>query len=294
MEIRQLLIFVTAAQTLNFTKAAVQLGYTQANITNQIHQLEEELRVKLFERLGKGIRLTNAGRQFQNHAEAILEQCTRAKEELSPNIVKGVLKIGAAETLCVHRLPKILSEYRRRYPQVEIMVQTDSCAQLCYLLRDNCIDIGLALTNTIQQADMVVKTLYEESMAVVASPQHPLAKKQLVKPADLSGECFILTTEGCGYRPIVLAALAAHQVRPGSIMELSSVGAIKECTACGLGITILPEVAVHADLLQNKLTKISWQGTPSDVKTQLLFHKNKWLSPAIEAFLELCTLVDNH
>lgn len=292
MEIRQLQIFTTAAQTLNFTKAAMKLGYTQSNITSQIHQLEEELHVKLFERFGKGLRLTSEGKHFQTSAENILEQCERAKGELAPDAFQGVLTIGAAETLCVHRLPKILLEYRKKYPRIEIRVQTESCMQLFHLLRENSVDVALALASKIHPPDMVVRTLYEEEMAVVVSPTHPLAQKKTLEPADLSKECFILTTEGCGYRPIVLAALASYNVKPAAFMELSSVGAIKECTACSLGVAVLPKIAVHDDLLRKKLTELNWNGPHLEVKTQLIYHKDKWLSPAIQAFLELCETTD--
>lgn len=286
MELRQLQIFVTAAQTLNFTKAALKLGYTQSNITSQIRQLEDELKVRLFERFGKSLRLTNEGKQFCKHATSILDQCTRAKEELSPQM--GVLHIGAAETLCVNRLPKLLTEYRSNYPLVEIRVQTESCQQLFTLLRENSIDVALALTDEIHQPDMQVTTLYDEAMAVVVSPQHPLALRQAIYPEDLAGQCLILTTEGCGYRPVVLTVLATHQVQPATIMELSSVGAITECTACGLGVAVLPKIAVTDELRRKKLIELPWQGPAFAIKTQLIYHKEKWLSPAIRVFLDLC------
>jgi len=288
MEFRQLQIFITAAQTLNFTKAALKLGYTQSNITTQVHQLETELGVRLFERFGKGLRLTGEGKRFLKNADSILLQCKKAKEELSPQGFQGVLNIGAAETLCVNRLPKLLYQYRQKYPLIQIKVQTDSCDQLFQLLRNNCIDVALALTSDIQQSDMIVKTLCQEAMCVVVSPLHRLAQHDIIKPADLVEECLILTTAGCGYRPVVLAALETHQVRPESIMELSSVGAIKECTACGLGVAVLPKVAVQDDLQRQKLTALGWQGPQFDVRTQLIYHKDKWLTPAIQAFLQLC------
>jgi DNA-binding transcriptional LysR family regulator len=288
MEIRQLQIFVNAAQTLNFTKAAMKLGYTQSNITNQIRQLENELNVKLFERFGKGIRLTSEGKHFFKNAESILQQCERAKAEFSPEVFRGILNIGAAETVCVNRLPRLLLEYRKRYPRIEIRVQTESCNQLFDLIRDNRIDVALALSNKIEQPDMMVKTLYDETMAVVVSPLHPLAQKKVIAPGDLSDECLILTAEGCGYRPVILSALHAHEIKPSAIMELSSVGAIKECTVCGLGVTILPKIAVKDDLQRGRLVELDWRGPRFDVKTQLIYHRDKWLSPAIRVFLELC------
>ncbi len=288
MELRQLQIFCTAAQTLNFTKTGVKLGYAQSNITGQIRQLEEELQVKLFERLGRGIQLTSEGKKFWENASHILDLCERAKGEFSPDVFRGILSIGAAETLCVYRLPQILTHYRKLCPFVEIRVQTDSCENFIELIKANHIDIALVLTDKITAPELTVRTLHEETLIMVASPLHPLAHKHRIEPQDFAKECIILTSPGCGYRPLILSMFKEHGVKPGSIMELSSVGAIKQCTICGLGVTFLPRIAVNDDLASGKLVELDWAGPGFDVKTQLIYHQEKWLSPPMQAFLELC------
>lgn len=291
MELRQLQIFYTAAQTLNFTKAGLKLGYAQSNITGQIRQLEEELQVKLFERLGRGIQLTSEGQSFFKNAEQILHLCQIAKEEFSPQVFRGTITIGAAETLCVYRLPKILTEYRKLYPLVDIRVQTESCDNLFSLIRANTIDAALVLTDKIKPSDMVVQTLHNETMAIVTSPLHKLAQLKVMKLQDFSGECLILTSPGCGYRPLILSIFKHHNIKPESIMEFSSVGAIKECTICGLGVAILPRIAIKDELERGKLVEIDWDGPLLDVKTKLIYHHEKWITPALRAFLELCNSI---
>ncbi|WP_378954486.1 LysR family transcriptional regulator [Pelosinus sp. sgz500959] len=293
MELRQLQTFCTAAETLNFTKAALKLGYVQSNITSQIRQLEEELKVKLFDRFGRRLELTSEGKKFLKQAENILQLCERAKDELSPESFRGTLTIGAAEALCVYRLPKLLLEYRKRYPFVEIRVQTESYKPLSDLIRNNSIDIALALSNQIDPPDLDGKALFNEKMIVVVSPFHPLAQKKQLEPKDLSNECLILSPEGCGYRPIILAVLEKYDLKLSGIMELSSVGARKECAICGLGVTILPKIAAKSELEQGKLMELDWKGPSFDVKTQVMWHREKWLSPIINAFLELCNSIKN-
>ena len=288
MEINQLQIFRTAAETLNFTKTAQLLGYTQSNITGQIRQLEDSLRVKLFERLGRRIQLTNEGMLFLNNARAILELCERAKEEFSPQVFRGILNIGAAETVCIHRLPKILTEFRRAHPLVEIRILTDSCDTLVDYVKNNRIDIAMMLTDRVKATDMQVHPLYEETLIPVASPAHPLAGAKHLNASDLAGECLIITLPGCGYRPLILSMLKERQVQPRSCMELSSIGAIKECTSLGLGIAFLPAIAVQPELAQRKLVELPWTGPQLQVKTQLIFHQEKWLTAAMRAFLEFC------
>ena len=287
MELRQLQMFYAAAQTLNFTKAGLKIGYAQSNITAQIKQLEDELQIKLFERLGRGIQLTTEGKKFLQNAEEILQLCEKAKEEFSPQIYRGTINIGAAETLCVYRLPQLLRSYHTLYPLVEIRVHTESCEKLSQLIRLNEIDVALVLTDRITAPDLIVQTLHEESMTMVVSPLHNLANKKKIKPFDFTDEKFILTSPGCGYRPLILTMLKKHHVKTGSIMELSSVGAIKECTICNLGISILPRITVKDELERGKLVELNW--TPSfTVKTQLLYHHEKWITPALRAFLKLC------
>lgn len=288
MELRQLQIFCAAAQTLNFTKAGLKLGYAQSNITGQIRQLEDELQVKLFERMGRGIQLTNEGKSFLANAKNILELCERAKDEFLPQGIRGILNIGAAETVCVYRLPKILTEYRKLYPQVEIRVQTESCEHFFELIKAGNIDIALVLTDKIKSQEMTVQTLHDEAMTVVASPLHPLAQKQRIKPLDFADHCLIVTLPGCGYRPLILSMFKDHNVKPGALMELSSVGAIRQCTICGLGAAILPKIAVKDDLERGKLIELDWAGPTFEVKTQLIYHREKWLTPAMRAFLDLC------
>lgn len=288
MELRQLQIFYASAKTLNLTKAGAKLGYAQSNITGQIKQLEEELQIKLFERLGRGIQLTTEGKRFLENVEKILQLCERAKEEFSPEVYRGTINIGAAETLCVYRLPQILTTYRKQYPLVEIRIHTESCEKLSELIKSNDIDVALVLTDKIIATDFIVNTLHEEKMSIVTSPLHKLALKKKITPQDFSGESFILTSPGCGYRPLILEMFKEYTIKPSSIMELSSVGAIKECTICNLGISILPKIAVKNELERGELVELNWSGPSFPVKTQLLYHHEKWITPALRAFLELC------
>ena len=289
MELNQLQIFCVAAETLNFTKAGSQMGYAQSNITGQIRQLEDSLQVKLFERLGRKIQLTSEGVKFLEYARSILQLCDKAKEEFSPTVFRGILNIGAAETVCVHRLPKILTEYRKLHPLVEIHVHSGICETFFDDIKTNRIDFALMLTDKIKSADMVVHTLCDENLILVADPFHPLTEKKNISPHDITEECLITTLPGCGYRPLIRAMLREQQVKPKSVMELTSVGAIKECTSCGLGVSFLPKVSVKRELEAGKLVELNWTGPTIDVKTQLVYHQEKWLTAPMRAFLHLCS-----
>ena len=191
-------------------------------------------------------------------------------------------------------MPKLLREYRKKYPYVEIRVQTEDCNELLGLIRKNTIDVAMALSNKIDQTDMDSKILFDEKMIVVASPLHALAQKKNIEPKDLSGQCLIISPEGCGYRPLILAMLQQYAIKPSAVMEISSASARKECAIIGLGITILPQIIAKNDLLQGTLLQLDWRGPSFDVKTHIIWHKEKWLSPTIKVFLELCNAMRNN
>lgn len=288
MEIRQLIIFRDAARTLNFTKTAVNLNYAQSNITGQIKSLEQVLNTKLFERIGKGLVLTSDGKRFLNQAEAILDMCEQAKSGLSGDYSRrGQIKIGVAETVAMHKMPKMLAIYKERFPLMDVRIITESTDNFYTLLRNNMIDLAIGLTTEVNEPDMNSKLLYKEGLTLVSSPQHRLAKRKIIKSRDFDGETLLLPSGGCGYRSLILEVLKEQDVSFKDVMELSSVGAIKEFVACDLGVAFLPCTAVQQAIEIGKLTDIRWPSEPLAANAQLIYHKSKWLSPAIQSFLSL-------
>lgn len=183
------------------------------------------------------------------------------------------MNIGAVETICVYHLPNILSKYRKLYPKVEIRTQTDVCDRFLELVKTNTINIALVLTDKIKSAEMTIQTLNYEDMSVVVSPNHPLASKNFITPKDFTNECLITTLPGCGYRPLILSLFEKHGIKPGSLMELSSVASIKHCTIAGLGIAILPYVSVKEYAKAGSLVELKLRGIDFDVKKQLIYHQ---------------------
>ncbi|WP_378956229.1 LysR family transcriptional regulator [Pelosinus sp. sgz500959] len=290
MEFRQLQAFCTVANTLSFTRAANMLGYAQSSITNQIQLLENELDTKLFERLGKSIALTTEGECFLTYAKQILHLSLEGKEAVSGSTSpKGSITIGAPESLCVLRLPLLLQEYRKRYPHVKISLKTGTCSEFDYWLRTHLIDIAFFLQPEASHPELITHTLFRDPMVIAASADHPLITKGSIQPTDLHGETLILSESGCSYRVILENMLATAGVYPASILEFSSVSAMKQCAISGLGITLLPQLAVTAEIATGQLVNLNWVGPDFNISAQVAYHKDKWLSPALAAFFKLTT-----
>lgn len=285
MELRQLVIFRVAATHLNFSRAAVELNYVQSNVTSQIQVLEEELGVRLFDRLGRRVVLTDAGRQLLRYTEQILGLVDEARIAVATGQEPaGTIVLAAPETLCTYRLPPLLQCFRQQFPRVQVLFQPTSVADLQRSVSEGVVDAAFMLDAPLQAADLIIEPLVREPLLVVAPPDHHLAGAAKVEPADLQGEPVILV-EGCTYRTWFKRTLHAAGVYPSLNLAMNSVEAIKQCVIVGMGITILPAVTVSAELAGGKLAVLNWTEEFAAV-TQMLWHKDKWLSPALSAFLE--------
>jgi DNA-binding transcriptional LysR family regulator len=288
MEVRQLQIFCTLAEELNFTRTAERVHTVQSNVTTQIKALEEELGTPLFDRLAKRVMLTEAGRRFLPYAEkaltAMVEGHFAVRHGAEP---AGQLRIGAPESVLAYRLPEVLQCFRKRYPQVEVIFRPHWDETLFDALESGKLDMAIRMIDTIDHGQFASVRLRTEKVYLIAHPEHPLAEKQTVEPADLGGQVLLLTEAGCGYRKKLDEMLAAHKVRSGNVTEFSSVEAIKQCATAGMGIGLLPEIVVAAELNRKQLKSLRWVGPNMDIATHIVWHKDKWLSPGMLAFLEL-------
>jgi len=122
---------------------------------------------------------------------------------------------------------------------------------------------------------------------LLAEPTHPIASQATVRPVDLAGQNLLLTEAGCSYRNKLDRALALSNIRPGNVTEFSSVEALKQCVTLGMGLGLLPAIVVARELRQKRLKALRWAGPSLDISTHILWHKDKWISPAMAAFMEL-------
>ncbi|MBP1762669.1 MAG: LysR substrate-binding protein [Firmicutes bacterium] len=288
MELRQLKIFVTVAEEGSFTRAAQKMGYAQSNITTQIRLLEEEFNTKLFERLGKRIALTVDGEKLLYHAKRLLRYSVEIKETMTsspePN---GILNIGIAESLCIFKLPALLKEYSRLYPQVKLVIRQGTPLDFQRWLHDNTIDVAFSLDGLIKDDDLLTRILCEEPMIIVANNEHHLAAKGFIELCDIGKESFIFTERDCSYRSIIEKHFAEYKIQPLSSYEFDSIEPIKQFVLSGLGIALLPYAAVEKELTVGNMVDLKLNEPKIEMYTQIVYHKNKWLSPALTSLLDL-------
>lgn len=288
LEIRNLRTFQTVARLLSFNQAAQALNYAQSTVSAQVQALEEELGVHLFDRLGRGILLTEAGGRLLNYADKMLDLAAEARAEVSQTTeLTGSLTIRVPESLATHRLPPVVQRFHQQWPGVRLLLITCAHEALKADLRKGVTDLAFLLADSISAADLGVELLGSEPLALVCGPGHPLCSEPGVSAELLARQSLLLTRVDCSYRRLLEGMLAQPAGQGLSIMEINSVAALKQCLARGLGVSLLPAVAVVAELAAGHLVALPWEGDGLSVGSLMVWHNHRWLSPSLAAFMEL-------
>jgi len=292
MEIRHLKTFLTVARLLSFNKAAERLHYAQSSISAQIQALETELGVQLFDRLGRRILLTEAGERLLQYAERIVDLVEETRAEIGgERDPEGSLTIRIPESLGIHRLPPVINEFSSRFPRVRLNFTTCVHEGLQKDLRKGVIDLAFLLTDSFHAGDLETEALGYESIVLVASPSHRLAKEKLVRTRDLREDTLLLSRVDCSYRRLFERILEEEGVPLKATRIFHSVETLKRCVMEGTGITVLPVVSVSEEIKKRKLTRLAWEEGELEAAILMIWSKGRWLSPTLNAFMEIARRV---
>lgn len=287
MEIRYLKTFRTVAHLLNFNQAAKILNCSQSTVSAQIKLLEEELDVLLFDRLGKKIILTDAGSKLIRYAQKMIDL---EKETLSEIAGKGErigdISIRAPQSVGTYLIPEILEVFRGLYPGIGFNIETCSVVSLKHELRSGIVDVAFLLSDEAAVKGFQTEVLRIEPLVLIAGPGHGLAMKNKIQVQDLKGETIILPKHDCGYKMMFEKMLVEQNIKTASKMEFNSVEAVKRCVMKGIGISIIPRLSVRDEINAGKLTVLPLAEEILETCVLMIWHKNKWLSPTLTAFMD--------
>ncbi len=254
MELRHLRYFVAVAEAEHFTRAAEALGMAQPPLSQQIRALETELGVTLFERLPRGVQLTDAGQSLLEDARRLLQEAERAMERARrvARGERGRLRVGMINSAPFHPLiPGVIREFRRRHPQLALTLDEGPTPDLAAAVREERMDIAFVRPLLGDARGLTVETLLDEPMVVALPSQHPLAKRARVPLLALSIEPFVLfpRTVGAGLHDAIIRSCLEAGFSPRVVQETSQVTSIVNLVAAGLGVSIVPGsmAQVHTD-----------------------------------------------
>ena len=288
MELRNINTFLKVAATQNFSKAAEQLGYSQSAVTIQIRQLEKELGISLFERIGKRVYLTERGAEFTSYANEIMRVTSRAslfakdKKEVS-----GTIRIGGVESVCTALLPELLLSFHKQYPKVKTVIKSGTTEKLMEMAKSNAIDFVFTLDRKICSAEWVKAVQKKERISFVTLTEEGTYDKEQMTIQELVEKPFLLTEQGAAYRYELERLLADRDLEIFPILEIGNTETIIHLLKKGMGYSFLPEFTVREELRKKRLSEIQTDIPTVEMYSQLLYCRNKWVTQEMERFIEL-------
>ncbi|MHB8378109.1 MAG: LysR family transcriptional regulator [Dehalococcoidia bacterium] len=288
MDLGQIEAFVQVAQHRSFSKAAESLFLTQPSVTARIQSLERDLGETLFERNGRGVRLTEMGAAFLPYARRALKALQDGRDALDGmrNLELGTLKLGSALTVSTYVLPRILKKYCSLYPGVEVSVQTGRSEQVLQMVLND--DVHCALERTVHHAEIVTLPLYEDDLVLVAAPQHRFAKTGTATIEDVGREALILFDKGSSYTGLIQNVFRQNGVVPRTMMELDTIEATKKMVEEGLGIAMLPKVSTQRELEIGTLVPVAVADAAMPRRQiSLIYRRNRKHLRSVQAFFSL-------
>lgn len=290
MELRNIKTFLKVADMQSFSHAADFLGYSQSAVTMQIQQLEEELGVKLFDRIGKNIRLTDDGRTFAGHAVKVVKSANDAANSVKEREeITGTLRIGVAESLAMNVLPAALSEFQKRCPGVEVIIKTAAAdaKDLHSMLTANQVDMVFFLDRLVYNSEWVKVFEIPEPTYFVAPSSHPLASERSVSLDAILSEPMMLTEKSISYRYELEQTLARRGYELHPVLEAGNTDLIVKMLLNSGGISFVPYYAVRDYVKRGQLSLIKCEETDIQVFNQLIYHRRKWMTPQLEIFIDI-------
>jgi DNA-binding transcriptional LysR family regulator len=178
-------------------------------------------------------------------------------------------------------------DFRNRYPKVNLDINSCAFHSLEHELKGGIMDLAFLLAESVNARDLKSEVLGFAELAIVASADHPLAGSSGMTIHDLEGECIILPKQDCSYRTTFEQMLSEERVKGTSIIEMKTIEAIKRCVIKGVGITIMPEISVRDDIHDTRLVVLPWPAQRMETAILMIWHKDKWISPTLQAFMNL-------
>jgi LysR family transcriptional regulator, hydrogen peroxide-inducible genes activator len=245
MEFHQLRYVCAVADTGNFSRAAERCQIAQPSLSQQIRKLEEDLGTKLFDRLGRSVRLTDAGRAFIPHARTILEQMETARSSVSDKNadLRGSITVGAIPTVAPYLMPSYASDFARKYPDAKLRIIEETTSVLVEGLRDLSIDVAI-LALPLRHKDLGVFPIRTEPLFAVLKKDHPRASAESLALRDLRGEPFVMLRDGHCFRDLSIGTCTRARITPNIAFESGQFSSLLGMVAAGVGVSLIPEMAI--------------------------------------------------
>ena len=287
MDLRSLNIFIEVAELGSFTRAGEKLGYSQPTISFQIKQLEKELGVPLFDRIGHTVSLTDAGRDALSYAQEI---CHMSQEMVLGSAgrreARGVLRLGMADSLCAPLIAGDFGSFRWDYPKISLHIATGDTGMLLEFLDHNEVDMICTMDDHVYDPNYVIANEEEIPAHFVASVKNPLSARRIRSVDELLDQPFLLTEKGMSYRRLMDEKLARNSREIQPVLETGRADLICALVEENAGIGFLPDYVTEDSVRQGKLKRLEVPDFEILVWKQVLHRREKWVSMQMRAMID--------
>ena len=290
MEIRNLITFVMVAELNSFTKAAKALDYSQSTISFQIKQLENELGCLLFERINHTLILTDRGMELLDYAQKIRHLTDEFRQNMSDEReLRGHVHIITPDSVCEAMLTDNYADFYARHPGITLKFSTADTEDMFRILDRNEADVMLTLDNHVYHKDYVIAKEVRMNAHFVVSSRSPLAQSGALSIRDIISHPFILTEKGMGYRRVLDEELAGHSLEIQPVLEISRTDLICKLLEDSRAVSFLPDFVTRKRVEEGALVLLDVRDVQVDIWQQMIYHKNKWISRSMRAFIDYVT-----
>ncbi len=288
MNTKSLVTFKTILEVGSFQKAADKLGYTQSTVTFQIKQLEEELTLKLFEKIGRRMELTQAGKDIMPYIDMILqgaEQIGNYGKSLSE--ISGSLKLAIPDSILIYNMQPFMQAFTHEVPNVQLVVNSIQSGEINQSIVDGTADIGINCEKDSYPDSVIHKKLGKYRAVLVASPFANNNLLDFITPHQRKPISLICNEPDGYYQLDIDKYLSEKDIILNPPMKVQSIEAVKRCVMNNLGIAVVPTYSIGEELKNGSLMPIKTELDEKTYDSFYIYHKNKWMSPQMKLALDL-------
>jgi DNA-binding transcriptional LysR family regulator len=289
MTLRQFEVFLAVARAHSFRRAADALHLSQPALSQHVRELEKEFGARLFDRGGRGIALTEAGRLVEEHGHRLFATLASAREAVGEltGLKRGRLLIGASTTPGIYIVPPAMATFRRRYPGIDLGLRIANSTAIETLVRANELDLGVVGGHRLAPGEECLAAGLLDELVLVVPPGHRWAERSAIPPAQLAEEPLLMREQGSATRELTERRLEHAGLRVRQGMELGHIEAIKQGVMAGLGVALLSVHAIRGEVAAGRLCTLRLRGLEFRRHFHVIHHEARTLSPSASAFVAL-------
>ena len=287
--LRQFEVFLAVAKAGSFRAAAQAMHLSQPAISQHLGEMEHDLGTRLFDRLGRKVALTEAGRVLEEHAHRLFASLAGAREAVADlsGLKRGSLVLGASTTPGIYVLPRMIATFQKRYPGVTLSLRIGNSALIEEQIRGNELDLGVVGGHPLRVGEECVAAGLLDELVLIVPPRHPWARRREIPLSLLEGERVLVREEGSATRQVTERALQRAGGHIKASMELGHTEAIKQAVIAGLGIAFVSIHAIRGDLAVGRLRATRLKGLRIQRHFHIIHNEARTLSTSARAFMEL-------